>query len=113
MNADAILARLRKFLLLISAGGVGMAITELFFLGHWNETIQDLPFALSVLGLVALAYFYFCPNRTTQSTAWVDDPYRNLWLDRLREAHSYQPSFLAGDLPGCECQGTCLGVVGR
>ncbi|HJS18425.1 MAG TPA: hypothetical protein VJ785_06740 [Anaerolineales bacterium] len=65
MNSDATLARLRIFLLLIAAGVFIMTITELFFLGHWNETIQYLPFALSALGLITLAYFYFRPNRAS------------------------------------------------
>ncbi len=42
-----------------------MTVTELVFLGHWNETIQYLPFALSLLGLITLALAYFRPNRTT------------------------------------------------
>ena len=65
MNSDAILARLRKFLLFISAGVFVMTTIELIFLGHWNETVQYLPFALSALGLITLAFFYFRPDRAS------------------------------------------------
>ena len=39
-----------------------MTVTELFFLGHWNETIQFLPFALCGLGLTTVAVAYFRPT---------------------------------------------------
>jgi hypothetical protein len=65
MPSDIVLARLRHFLLIISAGVFIMTVTELIFLGHWNETIQFLPFVLSALGLTALALVYFRPNRTS------------------------------------------------
>ena len=63
MDSEIVLARLRKFLLIISAGVFVMTVTELFFLSHWDQTIQFLPFALSGLGLVTLAFAYFRPNR--------------------------------------------------
>lgn len=48
-----------------------MTVTELVFLGHWNESIQFLPFALSALGLTTLALVYFRPSRTTLvATRW-------------------------------------------
>jgi hypothetical protein len=62
MNAEQVLAKLRQFLLIISAGIFVMTVTELFFLSHWNETIQFLPFALSGLGLITLALAYFRPS---------------------------------------------------
>jgi hypothetical protein len=65
MNSEQSLARIRQFLLIISAGVFVMTVTELFFLNHWSETIQLLPFALSGLGLVTLALAYFRPNPTT------------------------------------------------
>lgn len=65
MNSDTILTRLRQFLLIISAGVFVMTVTELVFLGHWNETIQFLPFALSTLGLTTLALVYFRPSHTS------------------------------------------------
>ena len=49
----------------ISAGVFVMTVTELFFLSHWAETIQFLPFALSGLGLVTLALAYFRPGHQT------------------------------------------------
>ena len=68
MNAEQVLAKLRKFLLIIAAGVFVMTVTELFFLSHWNETIQFLPFALSGLGLFTLASAYFRPSRNVLTT---------------------------------------------
>lgn len=65
MSSDVTLARLRQFLLIISAGVFIMTVTELLFLSHWTETIQILPFVLSGLGLVTLAFAYFRPSRGT------------------------------------------------
>lgn len=64
MNAEATLVRLRQFLIIISAGVFVMTVTELFFLSHWSETIQYLPFALSGLGLITLGMAYFRPSRS-------------------------------------------------
>ena len=63
MSSDVTLARLRQFLLIISAGVFVMTVTELLFLSHWTETIQILPFVLCGLGLVTLALAYFRPSR--------------------------------------------------
>lgn len=63
MNPETILVRLRQFLLVISAGVFIMTITELVFLGHWNEKIQYLPFALSALGLISMVLVHFRPSR--------------------------------------------------
>jgi hypothetical protein len=65
MDSETVLARLRQFLLVISAGVFIMTVTELFFLSHWSETIQFLPFVLSGLGLITLSLAYFHPNRGT------------------------------------------------
>ena len=65
MNSGQVLARVRQFLLIISAAVFIMTVTELFFLSHWSETIQLLPFGLSGLGLVTLSLAYFRPNRNT------------------------------------------------
>lgn len=65
MSAEATLLRLRQFLIIISAGVFVMSVTELFFLSHWTEWIQYLPFALSGLGLVTLGLAYFRPTRGT------------------------------------------------
>lgn len=67
MTSDAVLAKLRQFLLIISAGVFVMTVTELVFIGHWNQTIQFLPFALSGLGLITLGFAYFRPSRTSIS----------------------------------------------
>ena len=68
MNSEIILARLRQFLLIISTAVFLMTVTELFFLSHWSETIQFLPFVLSGLGLLTLSLAYFRPNRGTITT---------------------------------------------
>jgi len=68
MDSDHILANLRKFLLIIAAGIFVMTVTELFFLSHWQVTIQFLPFALSALGLITLAIAYFRPTHKTITT---------------------------------------------
>jgi len=48
-----------------------MTIAELFFLEHWNFTIQYLPFALCALGLAAAGFTYFRPSRgTIKFAAW-------------------------------------------
>ena len=65
MDAQATLVRLRQFLIIISAGVFVMTVAELFFLSHWSETIQYLPFALSGLGLVTLVFAYFRQSRGT------------------------------------------------
>lgn len=63
MNPDKILARLREFLLIIAAGTFALTLIELIFLEHWNLTIQFLPFALILLGLIASSLAYFRPSR--------------------------------------------------
>ena len=65
MNSEQSLARIRQFLLIISAAVFIMTVTELFFLSHWTATIQLLPFALSGWGLIVLALAYFKPSPTT------------------------------------------------
>jgi len=65
MDSEKILAQLRQFLLIISAGVFVMTVSELFFLEHWNVTIQFLPFALCALGLTASTLAYFRPSRGT------------------------------------------------
>ena len=65
MNAEQALAQIRQFLLAISAGVFVMTVTELFFLSHWTETIQLLPFVLSGWGLIVLALAFFKPSATT------------------------------------------------
>jgi hypothetical protein len=65
MNSEQSLARIRQFLLIISAGVFLMTVTELFFLSHWTERIQLLPFLLSGWGLIALLVAYFRPSPIT------------------------------------------------
>jgi hypothetical protein len=71
MNSEQALARLRQFLLGISASVFIMTVIELFFLSHWTETIQLLPFVLSGWGLITLSMAYFRPNpRTIKVLRW-------------------------------------------
>jgi len=65
MNSEQSLARIRQLLLIISGGVFIMTVTELFFLSHWTETIQLLPFALSGWGLITLFLAYFRPSAMT------------------------------------------------
>jgi phosphoglycerol transferase MdoB-like AlkP superfamily enzyme len=65
MNSGQVLARVRQFLLIISAAVFVMTVAELFFLNHWTETIQILPFVLSGWGLISLGLAYFRPNPWT------------------------------------------------
>jgi len=65
MNSDTVLAKLRQFLLIISAGIFTMTILELYFVGHWTVTIQFLPFILCAWGLVVLGIACLAPSRTT------------------------------------------------
>jgi len=67
MNPEQSLARIRQFLLIISAAVFVMTVTELFFLSHWTETIQLLPFVLSGWGLIVLGLTYFRPSPATMS----------------------------------------------
>ena len=67
MNSEATLARLCQFLLIITAGIFVMTVLELFFVGHWNENIQFLPFVLCVLGLAVTGWTYFKPSRLAVS----------------------------------------------
>ncbi len=71
MDSEKTLAQLRQFLLIISAGVFVMTVSELVFLGHWNVTIQFLPFALCALGLTTSAFAYFRPSRAViRFTQW-------------------------------------------
>lgn len=63
MNPENILARLRQFLSAISCGVFVMTVIELVFIGHWNKTIQFLPFTLSGLGLLTLIFARWRPSR--------------------------------------------------
>jgi hypothetical protein len=70
MNSDAILTKLRQFLLVITVAIFLMTVIELVFVGHWNETIQFLPFALCALGLITLLIAYFRPSRASVKTMY-------------------------------------------
>jgi hypothetical protein len=42
-----------------------MTATELVFLGHWNTTIQFLPFVLSIIGLLTAALAHLRPGKAS------------------------------------------------
>ena len=65
MNAEQVLARVRQLLLLISVSVFMMTVAELYFLSHWSETIQLLPFILSGWGVASLILAYFRPSPAT------------------------------------------------
>jgi hypothetical protein len=67
MNSDVTLARVRQFLLIITAGIFIMTVLELIFVGHWNENIQYLPFGLCALGLLVTGIAYLKPNRNSMN----------------------------------------------
>lgn len=53
--------------MVVSAGTFFMTVVELVFVGHWNENIQYLPFALSISGLAVIAFAYARPGRNSMS----------------------------------------------
>lgn len=53
MNSDLILARLRRFLLILSVLLFGGAFVELWLTNHWESAVQLIPFFLCGLGAVA------------------------------------------------------------
>ena len=62
MSADAVLARLRRFLLLLSGLLLAATVVELIFIGH-TDGIQLLPFGLCALGLIAVVLAWRRPER--------------------------------------------------
>jgi len=71
MNSDATLARIRQLLLIITAGTFVMTVMELIFVGHWNEKIQYLPFALCALGLIVTGLAFLRPgHKSINAMRW-------------------------------------------
>jgi hypothetical protein len=64
MNAELILARLRRFLLWLSGGLCVGTVIELWLTEH-TEGLQLVPFVLCGLGLAAVAATLFRPHRFT------------------------------------------------
>ncbi len=65
MNADLILARLRRFLLGLSGFLLLGTLGELIAIQHTQEPLQLVPFVLCGLGLVAVAAALARPGRQT------------------------------------------------
>jgi hypothetical protein len=54
MTDAAVLLRLRRFLLLVSAMLLGGTVLELWLVGHTETVVQLIPFALCGLGLIVV-----------------------------------------------------------
>ncbi len=63
MTADVILARLRRFLLVIAGLLLAGTILELWVINHTEEAIQWLPFILCGVGLVVVGAALLRPQR--------------------------------------------------
>ena len=63
MTADVILARLRRFLLVIAGLLLAGTVLELWVINHTEEPIQWLPFILCGIGLVAVGAALLRPQR--------------------------------------------------
>src|SRR5262245_51247358 len=64
-TAETILARLRRFLLIISGGMFVGTVIELFFVEHTETWEQWIPFGLCGLGVVMVALALWYPRRAT------------------------------------------------
>jgi hypothetical protein len=65
MSADAIVARLRLFLLSLSFLSLVVTLTELLLEEHYQELLQLIPFVLGGAGLLALVAALLRPGRAT------------------------------------------------
>ncbi len=65
MSAEIIVARLRRFLLLLAGGLCVGTVVELLLVNHTEDLIQLLPFALCGIGLVAVLMVLLQPRRIT------------------------------------------------
>ncbi len=72
MSPADVLARLRRFLLATAATLLAGTVAELVLVGHTEDFMQWLPFALCGLGFAALALAFFRPRRGALLTlrAW-------------------------------------------
>jgi hypothetical protein len=60
-----VLLRLRRFLLVLAVSLFGGALVELWLVGHTKELIQWLPFALCIVGSLAVLLLLFRPGPGT------------------------------------------------
>jgi len=65
MNDTDILSRLRRFLLVFPVLLFGGAVTELYLVNHFKQTLQIIPFGLAALGTVAALAALVRPRRAT------------------------------------------------
>lgn len=63
MTSRSVEQRLRRFLLAVTAAIFIGSIFELILLGHTEETLQWIPFIVSIFGLSAIAVVWLSPNR--------------------------------------------------
>lgn len=65
MSSEHILARLRRFLLLLSVGLCAGIALELALTGHTQTPMQFVPFVLCGLGALVAALVLFAPSRSS------------------------------------------------
>jgi hypothetical protein len=65
MTAEVILGRLRRFLLLVAASLCFGTMVELWFMEHFKDPNQLIPFALCGLGVVGVGAVLLRPRRWT------------------------------------------------
>ena len=65
VSASDVLLRLRRFLLVLSISLFGGALVELWLVGHTQDAIQWVPFALCILGSFAVLLVFFRPGPGT------------------------------------------------
>lgn len=72
MSDQVILRRLRRFLLGVVAFIFFGSVFELILIGHYEQTLQWVPFITSVIGLSIIAISWFKPNgMTIKILRWV------------------------------------------
>jgi hypothetical protein len=65
MSADIVVARLRRFLLMLACFLCVGTVVELWLTEHYETPLQLVPFALCALGLIALVAVLLRPTRKT------------------------------------------------
>jgi predicted CDP-diglyceride synthetase/phosphatidate cytidylyltransferase len=63
MSAAEVLRQLRRFLLMLSVALFSGALIELWLVGHTEDWIQWLPFALSIAGVAIVLWMMFRPDK--------------------------------------------------
>jgi fatty acid desaturase len=65
MTSSVVLARLRRFLLALSALLFGGTVVELWLVNHTEDFVQWIPFVLCGIGLLVVVAVLFRPERET------------------------------------------------